>query len=89
MDKENNLRVWLNRNGICLTVPVASTDIAKQIIRQAIKNDLKDDAITMNAFGLEIYEQNYDDTKLEWCEWYSKEGEDIMEIIDSEDDNNS
>jgi len=58
---------------------------AKKVIKEAIKKDLKDDSITDNAFGLEVYECVNNDGKFEWNEWYSDEtGEDISEIIDNE-----
>lgn len=77
--KEGDLRVWLNRNGQSEYITVGSQAEAKTIIRKAIKKDLKDYSISFNAFGLERFEDK------EWGEWYSRDGEDIMEVIDNEE----
>ena len=83
---ENDLRVWLNRNGDNEFIYVDTKNEAKKIIRAAIAKDLTDESITMNAFGLEIYEDFGEG--LQWSEWYSEEtGDDIMSEIDEEDNN--
>lgn len=68
MSNKKKLRVWLNRNGRNTYVKVQNEIEAEEIIRKAIAKDLKDENISSNAFGLEIFEDNGDGP--EWCEWY-------------------
>ncbi len=90
MTTKNQLRIWLNRNGDNTYIEIKNVITAEEIIREAIKKDLKDDSIITNAFGLEIFEDN--GNGFEWCEWYCEEGEyegaDIIQIIEEKDNTN-
>jgi len=73
---------------------VNSVDEAKQLIRDQTEYDLQanDDRgrelVYMNAFGLEVYEEDgaEEGDGPGWCEWYDDEGRDIMRIMDEEDE---
>jgi len=70
---------------------VKDLDEAKSLIRKLTDDQLKDDSIGCNAFGLEIFDTSRDDPKNlrgtgEWVEWESPEdGEDICTVMDAED----
>lgn len=78
-NKNGDYRVWLNRNKQNEFIVVGSRVEAKRVIRKAIEEDLKDDSIYFNAFGLERFEAG------KWSEWYDNDGDDIMDIIEDED----
>lgn len=81
--KNGSLRVSLMRNFEWTYKNVNSVDEAKKIIREAIKDDLKDNSITDNSFDLEIYEDNGDG--FDWYTWYNNEtGNDIDQEIEEE-----
>lgn len=63
---------------------VKDLDEAKSLIRRLVKQQLKDDSVGCNAFGLEVFV----DGILEWEEWDNNEGDDIMVVIDAEDEKN-
>ena len=77
-----SLRVWVARN-----VPakaeykdVEDTYKALLMIHNMIEEDLKDESIKDNTFGLEIYGENG------WEEWASHDGEDIMQVLENDKD---
>ena len=55
---------------------------AKDLIRRLTTEQLKDDSIVCNAFGLEVYEgENFD-----WEEWEDTDGNSITDLMDAEDE---
>lgn len=73
MDKEKDLRVWVivNPPSDPKYYPIDTPKDAKTLIDAIADEQLKNDDIDCNAFGLEVYEDG------EWCEWYGEDGEDI------------
>ena len=67
-------------NGVTTHEDVAFTADAKSKLRELIKAQQDDESITSNAFGYE-----WQNEEGEWEEYYNRNGEDIMEIIDNED----
>lgn len=78
MPKENDLRVWWNRNGINTYHVVNSVESAKRLISICSTSDLANPNVEWNAGGLEVFENG------EWVEYYDEDGRDIMEIMDEE-----
>lgn len=77
--KIGSLRMWHNRNGVNEFHAVGSPEEAMKLIDSLSASDLKDDSVSFNAFGLEVYDESTG--RLGWSEWY-KDGEDIIEIMD-------
>lgn len=73
------LRVWnvINPPRTPNYHDVNSPNEAVAKINELAAEQLKDDAIFANAFGLEVFEDG------EWSEWYSEDGEDIREYEES------
>lgn len=51
---------------------------AKKLIDKLALEQLKDESIMFNAFGLEVYEDG------EWSEWYDENGDGIDEAVEAE-----
>lgn len=80
--KEGNMRVWWTRNmpNEMEYYQVKNLEEGIKVIKELIKEDLKNKFVTDNAGGLEIYEDD------DWCEFYDDNGNDVMQIIDGEDE---
>ena len=80
MNKEGDLRVWniVNPPNNPLLYSVSSPKEGKQLIDNLADEQLKDDSITSNAFGLKVFEDG------EWCEWYNHYGDDISEAFEED-----
>jgi len=76
--KPGALRVWYvyNPPREPLALPVKDTAEAILVIDALSERDLKDDHISSNAMGLEVWEDS------EWCEWQDPNGKDIRELSD-------
>jgi len=74
------LRVWWNRNGKQTTYKVSTVEEAKIKLDNLAQADLLDKRVDWNAGGLEVLEDG------EWCEWYDKDGRDISELMEGEDE---
>lgn len=74
------LRVYRHTNKCSIEEKVESTQDAMDFINEWSEKDLKDNSIEWNAFGLEEFNQ---DTQ-EYEEYYNEDGEDILELMDSE-----
>lgn len=74
---EGQLRVWWIRNvsGKPEYHPVKDPAEAVEVYERLTADDLKDESVTSNAGGLEVFEDG------EWTEWYSEFGEDIDDYI--------
>lgn len=79
----NKLRVWHSTNLFHTEIPVSSIDDAKKIIDMLAESDLNNPNIDYNAFGLEEHDENFPENG-GWSEWYNDNGEDIVEVMDSE-----
>ena len=55
---------------------VSSVNEAIEKIKQLTKEDLKNEDVIANAYGLEIFEDG------EWSEYYDEEGRNIDEIME-------
>jgi hypothetical protein len=84
MDENMKLKVWtiVNVPNHPVRIPVDSIDEAKALIRKLVQEQLQDDYIVSNAFGLE----EWDELDKEWLEWEDNDGFDIMAVIDQEDE---
>ena len=81
--KNKKLRVWYIDRVPCdksLYVNVKNVKEAILVIDALTRRDLKDERITDNAMGLQVFENG------EWCDYYNKDGEDINEIMDREEE---
>lgn len=77
------LRMWGNRNiGSDLSEEeVTSVEEAVDIIIEAIEEDLEDDSVTDNAFGVEERIDLGGKDGWQWVEWSNDDGEDVMEVV--------
>lgn len=74
-----SLRVWHFKNSSMTHYAVDDIEEAKRLINQLILDDLADENIFVNTFGLEERESNGD-----YCEWYNDDAESILDIMDRE-----
>lgn len=74
-NKEGALRVWniVNPPNDPEYYSVNNPEEAIVMINKLADAQLKNEFIECNAFGLEVFENG------EWSEWYSEDGEDIIE----------
>jgi hypothetical protein len=79
-----NLRVWHNQNGPVEQggqthhYHVTSPEEAAKVILECAAEDLTDESVAFNAFGLEEYDCG------EWCEWIEpEEGHDVTALVDA------
>lgn len=77
--KEGALEVWAIRNPPNKgdRFPVPTPEAGARLINKMAREDLKDDAVWGNAFGMEVFEGG------EWTEWYDDDGDDISVLADS------
>lgn len=82
MYKEGSLRFYHIANGHIVHQQDVETPFqALILINKYAEDDLKDESIEFNAFGLEQYsEEDIDGTH--WTEWYNNDGQDICEVLD-------
>ena len=65
---------------------------AKTLIRRLTEEQLKNDSVGCNAFGLEVYANDQMDPETrdfnaEWVEWEDQDsGDDILTVMDAEDE---
>ncbi len=71
-------RVWCVNNAGKQEFMVNSPAKAKKLIDKLALEQLKDESIMFNAFGLEVYEDG------EWSEWYDENGDGIDEAVEAE-----
>lgn len=75
--EDGQLRVWWSRNTEPLEYHVVdSPKEAIKIIDQLTQTDLSNHHVTVNACGLEEYEDG------EWNEWYDNEQASITDLLD-------
>lgn len=73
---------------------VNTPDEAKELIRELIREELDDDSVSDNAFGLEVSVMKGNANKptyyprFEYEEWVDGDGDDIMAVMVYEDDEN-
>lgn len=81
---EKVLRVWNIINfGKIKYYKVKDEKSAIVLIEQLIDQQVEDEDITDNVFGLEEYDSLFIDDDCDgWIEYYNEDGLDIMEIID-------
>jgi|SRR3990167_3134930 len=70
-----DLRVWYWRNGETYYLNVDSIEEAKRVIETQAFTDLQDSSVTVNTFGLDVYENDRDYGK--WFTWYDDNDNDI------------
>ena len=77
-----SLRVWnvINPPGEPLWYPVETPEEGARLIDQLANEQVKDDAVFANAFGLCEWDGE------EWTEWYDDEGNDVDDILKEMDD---
>ncbi len=75
--EDGQLRVWWSRNTEPIEYHVVdSPKEATNIIHTLTQIDLKNPNVTVNACGLEVFEDG------EWCEWYDEDQRDIDDFMD-------
>lgn len=79
-DKPGNLMLWriINPPNEGDRYPVRDLKHAAALYDSLTASDLLDDAISSNAYGLEIYDDN------EWLEFETDDGDCIAELADAE-----
>ena len=70
---------------------VKTVQEAKDLINELTAEQLKDDTITANAFGMVKCVKTYDEKKeywdiYAWEEWADEEGNDIIAVMNNEED---
>lgn len=84
--KNNKLRVYYSDKvpiDKMLYVYVKSLDKAMLIIDVLIKRDLKDNRITDNLIGLEIFKKDEKVKWSSWENWENEEGDDIDVVMEN------
>jgi len=83
--QEGDLRVWniVNVPNFAIYVPVSTPEDAIRIINYMAEDQLKEERITSNVFGLEVFEDG------EWTDWYNELGEDIDECAQALEDDDA
>lgn len=73
-----SLRVWnvINPPSPANLYPVKSVVQAKRLIKFLAEEQLEDEAVISNAFGLQVFGDG------EWREWEDDEGRDIEVLMD-------
>ena len=79
--------IWTNTSGCSYEArfPVKSVTEAQAVINTRANEQVNDDSVEWNTFGLEIYEYNGDDAIPEWCEWYNEDCDTIEDIEQEEE----
>lgn len=76
-----DLRVWWVTDKTTRHYYVKDIEQAATVIAVLTKREVDDETITMNAAGLEAYDNKYD----EWTEWYDSTGSNIHKLMDREE----
>jgi len=89
--KDGDLCVWNMHDPPHTVDRYAVKDLAeaKSLIRRLVAEQLKDESIGCNAFGLEVYAGDSGQVEAEdrWEEWADPEtGDDILAVMDAEDE---
>lgn len=80
--KEGDLRVWNmvnmdSENSEIRRFPVPNVQTAAFLTDVLAKDQLTNDNVACNAFGLEVYEKG------EWVEWEDEEGRELRDVQES------